>query len=182
MLIKTVKYIVAMSIFILFCIAIYEQYSEENAYLRNTNNNRHYNEVAQQNKESIRLKIPRISFDRPLYSLNDYRNDLEKNIIFVDSSAMPDEEKGNVIIAGHNGNSDVSFFKDLHRLRIGDRFYIYYEGVRYKYVIVDRYLVNKTGTVAIRRDRSKKGATLITCYGLSQQLIFIGEIREETKK
>jgi len=120
-----------------------------------------------------RLSIPAIRFNRYLYPLGDERNDLEKNIIFVSSSDMPDKKTGNVIIAGHNGNSAVSFFRYLHLLKVGDEIFIHHEGIKYEYVIVSRYLVPKIGTVPIRRDRTKDTVTLITCYGEDEQLIFI---------
>jgi len=128
--------------------------------------------------EGMYLEIPSINFKRPLYPLEDKRNDLEKNIIYVDSSSMPNDENGNVIIAGHNGNSPVSFFRYLHRLKLGEIVQISVEGIKYEYIIVNKYLVPKTGTVPIKRNLSKNTITLITCYGEAEQLILIGEIKK----
>jgi len=175
MLKSTLKYISLFSIFSLLCVLIYTtQYNSDSVHANNIITNS-FNEKS---IEGMYLEIPSINFKRPLYPLEDKRNDLEKNIIYVDSSSMPNDENGNVIIAGHNGNSPVSFFRYLHRLKLGEIVQISVEGIKYEYIIVNKYLVPKTGTVPIKRNLSKNTITLITCYGEAEQLILIGEIKK----
>lgn len=120
------------------------------------------------------LRIPSINLSQPLY--NDEKNNIDKNIIFVNGSDNPNKEKGNVIIAGHSGASSVSYFKYLYRLKVGDLVYLEYNDKIYKYQIDNRYFVNKTGSVEVIRDNNIKTLTLVTCYGKDKQLVLIGNI------
>ena len=68
--------------------------------------------------------------------------------------------------------------KSLFNLSIGDKAYIYYNGVKYYYKITDIYEVEKTGKVAIYRDYEKSTLTLITCTRGSdtKQSVYILEL------
>lgn len=123
----------------------------------------------------ITLEIPKISLVAELYAINDIRNNLNERLIFLNSSSMPDEEKGNVIIAGHSGYGEIAYFKKLHQLEIGDLILLTYQGEQYVYVVTNRYLVSKTGQVEVIRDSNQKSITLITCYGNYEQLIIVGQ-------
>jgi len=127
-----------------------------------------------QPKHLALLKIPSINLEQPLYDIKN--NDIDKNIIFLESSDMPTVHNGNVIIAGHSGASSVSYFKYLYKLKIGDLIYLEYNDKIYKYQIDNRYFVNKTGSVEIIRDNNVKTLTLVTCYGKDKQLVLIGNI------
>ena len=81
----------------------------------------------------------------------------------LNESSYPDEENGNVILAGHSGNYYNSYFANLWQLEIGDEAYIYYNNSTYIYKIVNIYTEPKDGAVAIRRNRNKSTLTLITC-------------------
>ena len=73
----------------------------------------------------------------------------------LNESSYPDEEKGNVIIAGHSGNYFNSYFGNLWKLSIGDVAYINYKNVKYEYKIVNIYTEAKDGDVLIRRNPEK---------------------------
>ena len=47
------------------------------------------------------LKIPKIGLERGLVDPNSYLNNVNYNLEWLDGSSMPDQENGNVIIAGH---------------------------------------------------------------------------------
>lgn len=121
------------------------------------------------------LEIPSISLKQELYDKNDVRNNLNEHIIFLPSSSTPDKDKGNVIIAGHNGLTNAAYFKNLHRLKLGDMISLTYYGKSYTYKVVDMYKVAKTGQVEVIRDSNKRTITLITCSGNKDQLVVIGE-------
>ena len=92
-------------------------------------------------------------------------------------SSMPDEEKGNVILAAHSGNARISYFKNLDKLVIGDDISIEYNSVIYNYKVIDIYLIDKTGTAEIIRDKNKSALTLITCkHNTNKQIIVIAEL------
>ena len=86
-------------------------------------------------------------------------------------------ENGNVILAAHSGDCAYCYFDKLYKLSKGDDVFITYADVKYSYKIVDIYEVEKTGTVAIYRDYSKKVLTLITCTRNSKtkQTVYILE-------
>ena len=89
------------------------------------------------------------------------------------------EEKGNVILAGHSGNSYVSFFKNLEKLNNGDIAYIFYNGNKFSYRLVNCYEIEKTGFANIIRNQEKETLTLITCkHNSNKQYIFIFELEK----
>lgn len=118
------------------------------------------------------LKIPKIGLEQPLYE----NGNIDKNIIFIEGSDMPTVKNGNVIIAGHSGASEVSYFRYLSKLNLGDIVYLEYKDKNYKYKIDNRYLVKKTGNVEIVRDNNVNSLTLITCYGKDKQLVLVANL------
>ncbi len=121
------------------------------------------------------LSIPKIQLEKELYAKDDERNDLDTNIIFLPTSALPTEEKGNVILAGHSGFGNIAYFKKLYQLQKGDEIALTYLGNEYLYEVSRTYQVAKTGKVEVIRDPQKEAITLITCYGKKKQLVVIGE-------
>ena len=123
------------------------------------------------------LKIPKIKLVRGLVDRNSYQNNIKYNVEILKDSSMPDEEKGNVILAAHSGNARISYFKNLDKLVIGDDISIEYNSVIYNYKVVDIYLIDKTGTAEIIRDKNKSTLTLITCkHNTNKQIIVIAEL------
>ena len=123
------------------------------------------------------LKIPKIKLVRGLVDRNSYQNNIKYNVQILKDSSMPDEDKGNVILAAHSGNARISYFKNLDKLAIGDDISIEYNSVIYNYKVVDIYLINKTGTAEIIRDKNKSALTLITCkHNTNKQIIVIAEL------
>jgi len=123
------------------------------------------------------LKIPKIKLVRGLVDRNSYQNNIKYNVQILKDSSMPDEDKGNVILAAHSGNARISYFKNLDKLIIGDDISIEYNSVIYNYKVVDIYLIDKTGTAEIIRDKNKSTLTLITCkHNTNKQIIVIAEL------
>ena len=123
------------------------------------------------------LKIPKIKLVRGLVDRNSYQNNIKYNVQILKDSSMPDEEKGNVILAAHSGNARISYFKNLDKLTIGDDVSIEYKAVIYNYKVVDIYLIDKTGTAEIVRNKDKNTLTLITCkHNTNKQIIVIAEL------
>ena len=81
------------------------------------------------------LEIPKIDLKKGLVDVDSIYNNVDYNIQIISSSTLPDVENGNFILAGHNGNSNVSFFGNLEKLDIDDKVYVYYDGIKYVYVI-----------------------------------------------
>ena len=109
------------------------------------------------------LDIPKIAFNKGFYSKESSLNNVKFNLKILSDSSYPDQDKGNVIIIGHSGNYNNSYFANLYQLVIGDTASINYMGHKYNYKIVDIYTDTKDGTVTIYRDENKSCLTLITC-------------------
>lgn len=129
------------------------------------------------------LNIPKINFTKGFYSKKSKENDIDKNILVVKESSYPDIDKGNLIMAGHSGNSWKAFFNDLYKLNKGDYAYVTYKNKKYAYKIVNIYKQDKVGTIAIYRDYNKTTLTLVTCtnYESTTQTIYIAELQEITE-
>ena len=123
------------------------------------------------------IEIPKINLKRYLYKVDAYQNNVNKNIEVLKSSDMPDVKEGNLILAGHNGNTSVGHFRNLYKLSLGDDIIVNYKGKSYNYEVSKIYDVLKTGTVAIKRDKNKNTITLITCLGSDRQLVVIGYLK-----
>ena len=123
------------------------------------------------------LKIPKIKLVRGLVDRNSYLNNIKYNVEILKDSSMPDEVNGNVILAAHSGNARISYFRNLDKLKLDDEISIEYKSKTYKYKIVDIYLIEKTGTAEIIRNKDKSTLTLITCkHNTNKQIIVIAEL------
>lgn len=126
------------------------------------------------------IKIPKIGLEKGLASKDSYYNNVNRNIQILTESDMPDKEKGNVILAGHSGNSSVSYFRKLNKLQNNDEVIISYKGNDYVYRMVNSYEIEKNGYAHILRNAEKTTLTLITCkHNTNKQLIVICELIEE---
>lgn len=126
---------------------------------------------------SMVIEIPKINLKKGLYDINSKYNHVDYNIQIIKESDMPNIENGNLILAGHNGNSNVSYFDNLNTLSNGDSVFIFYEGKKYTYKIFDNYEVDKNGKVSIHGYSKKTTLTLISCKKNTKdkQIIYIGE-------
>lgn len=126
------------------------------------------------------IKIPKIGLEKGLASKGSYYNNVNRNILVLNESDMPDKENGNVILAGHSGSGRVAYFKNLYKLQRDDEVSIFYNGYEYKYKVVNQYDIEKTGTANIVRNAEKNTLTLITCrHNTNKQIIYICELVEK---
>ena len=151
------------------------------------------NEVKSNNKTEIKqnklskeeyiavLQIPKIDFKRGLYKESSPENRLSKNIIFLNSSDMPDKNNSRVIIVGHSGAPSNAYFKNLYKLVINDKLILYYDNYKYTYKVTDIYEIKKTGTLALESNKGAKTLTLVTCKGLDRQIVIVSTLTKEEK-
>ena len=83
------------------------------------------------------LEIKKIGLTKGFYSINSKNNRVNKTIQIIKESKMPDEDKGNLIIAGHSGNAYISYFRNLNKLSYGDIATVYYNERTYNYKLVN---------------------------------------------
>ena len=125
------------------------------------------------------IKIPKIGLEKGLARKGSYWNNVNRNIEILSESDMPDVENGNVILAGHSGNSGVSYFRKLNKLQNDDTVSIVYNGKEYKYKMVNSYEIEKNGYAHIVRNAEKSTLTLITCkHNTNKQIVVICELVE----
>ena len=125
------------------------------------------------------IKIPKIGLEKGLASKGSYWNNVNRNIEILSESDMPDVENGNVILAGHSGNSGVTYFRKLNKLQNDDTVSIVYNGKEYKYKMVNSYEIEKNGYAHIVRNAEKSTLTLITCkHNTNKQIVVICELIE----
>lgn len=125
------------------------------------------------------LKIDKIKLEKGIYNISSKNNNVNKNIQLLKESDMPDKENGNVIIAGHSGNSYMAYFKNLVKLNNGDEAKIFYNGKTYIYNLKKSYEVDKTGKVALSKNKDRQTLTLITCkHNTNKQIVFVFELEK----
>jgi len=125
------------------------------------------------------IEIPKINLKKGIVSSNSKYNNVNKNIYTISNSTFPNEEEiSHIILAGHSGNSYISYFRNLKKLKKDDLIYFYYNNQTYIYSITKTYEVEKTGTIAVGI-YSKDAMTLITCVDNSnKQLVIVATIVE----
>lgn len=152
------------------------KYNEDNTKIYSNNNM-----IVSKTKEKYVgiLEIKKIKLKRGFYNIDSNNNNVDKNIMVINSSDMPDVNLGNLILASHSGNSDISYFKNLDKLEIGDIASIYYLKNKYDYKLVNYYEVEKTGVVQVIKNNDINCLTLITCKkNTNKQLVFIFELEK----
>lgn len=121
------------------------------------------------------LKIPKINIERGLVDPKSKYNDVKYNVEIIKGSDMPNVPNGNLILAGHSGTARISYFRNLKKLQKGDDIFIYYQGKKYNYKVINIYEVDKTGTVKILRN-NKTTLTLVSCiHKQDKQIVVIAE-------
>lgn len=124
------------------------------------------------------LEIPKINIKKGIYSKNNKLNNVDKNIIILSTSSLPDEKNGSVILASHNGNTKVSYFKNLEKLSKDDLVYIYYKNKKYVYKIYKSEIVDKVGKININKKSNVSTICLISCKNGTndKQIVYLGEL------
>lgn len=127
------------------------------------------------------LEVGKINLKRGFLSLDSKYNSIKYNIQLIKGSTMPNVHNGNLIFAAHSGNSSISYFHNLYKLELNDEAVVHYNNKKYTYKLVDIYLEEKDGMIAIKRDVNKKCLTLITCTrdDSTKQSVYIFELVNE---
>lgn len=124
------------------------------------------------------IEIPKINLYKGFYNKKSNLNNVKFNLYVHPESNYPDTDKGNLIIAGHSGNYNNSYFANLYQLENGDEITIHYNNQKYIYKITKIYNEEKTGRVRILRNKNKTTLTLVTCTKDDDyhQTVYIAEL------
>lgn len=129
------------------------------------------------------IEIPKISMIAGFRNINSPYNKVDYGLEVLSVSKMPDVKKSNFILAGHSGDSKISYFKNLYKLSLSDNAYVTYKGYTYVYSIVDIYKVEKKRAFSVYRDFDKNTLTLITCTrnDKTSQTVYILELIDKVR-
>ncbi len=129
-----------------------------------------------------RLVIPKLGKSVPLVAMGTEHiegenwNELEKQIqsslrggvVHYPGTAHPGQY-GNVFLTGHSSYYpwDPGQFKDvfatLGNLEVGDRYYIYYDQIKYVYEVIEKKEVQPNNVDVLAQPTDEKFSTLMTC-------------------
>ena len=168
------------------CIKQIDNDSLKAFFSRNKIENKNIISSKKENKDNIIrymavLEIPSINLMQGIPYLGK-DNTVDRNIQIIEPISLPDMVDGNFILASHSGSSPISYFKNLNKLKNNELVYVYYDNVKYTYIVNNQYLVDK-GRVTIKRNHSKRTLTLITCdkKDNSKQLVVIAYLQNQEK-
>lgn len=123
-------------------------------------------QIKQPNAEKINIdidygfiEIPKIKLQRKFV----YDASIEKEISMLPISEYPSKPNSLLVLAAHSGNSVISYFNYLYKLKPDDKIYINYSNQIYEYKIIDIYNQKKDGNVDIYRIYNKRTLVLVTC-------------------
>lgn len=108
------------------------------------------------------LIIDKISINNYIYSYDSINNTVEKNVELLAGSTFPDKENSIVFLAAHSGNSNISYFNNLDRLKKKDKIIFYYKDYKYEYSVDYLMSQEKDGDIEINKT-SKNQLILTTC-------------------
>ena len=71
----------------------------------------------------------------------------------------------------------MAFFKNLYKLNLNDKVYVYYKGIKYEYILTEKYDIEKTGQATVINSNKEHYITLITCNQSKKgfQIVLIGK-------
>ena len=128
------------------------------------------------------LEIPKINLKRGFFDIDDKYNHVNKNIEVLQNSDMPNVNNGLLAIAGHSGSGITAYFKNLHKLKVDDQIYIYYDNVKYIYQVVKYYEEDKNGVISIERyDVSTLVLTTCSPTDDNKQLVVLAKLINKTE-
>ena len=162
-----------------------EDYINETSQIKNDITDEETNEgVKEENiNKSINytavLEIPKINLKRGV--VDNTKNFKSINYaISVDGNSNYPNEKGNFILYAHSGSSNISFFRNLNLVDVDDNIYVYFNGVKYHYVIYKKYDIEKVGKAKIINSSDEQYITLITCNPdkKNYQIVLVGRLKD----
>lgn len=156
----------------------YEEQKQEEVFIQQENHTEEIKKEKTDNEKYIAvIKIPKIKLEKGLCDISSTCNSVSRNIEILKESSYPNIENGNFILAGHSGNGNISYFRDVDKLSIDDEISIFYGKKEYQYKVMNIYEIEKTGKANIVRNGNKTTLTLITCKGNEdKQLVVISEL------
>lgn len=126
------------------------------------------------------LKIPDLNINRGLYKFKDKRNNVQKEVMVLETSNF---SNGDIVLAAHSGEGFNAYFNTLDQLDVGMPIYIIYNNYIYTYKYLFKEEIEKTGYVDIKT-YSFPTLKLITCKknDNKKQIVFTTKLISKEKK
>jgi len=192
-------YLIIFGVAILGSYFVYTSSMEKRAndsvdeYISETTSTEEVEEVIEQPKEEKKKEeAPKINYkavlEIPSINLKSGIVDSTKNFksinyaISADTNGNYPNEMGNFILYAHSGTSSISFFRKLVDVQVKDNIYVYYNGIKYHYVVYDKYDIEKTGKAKVIKRKDDNYITLISCNQNRKgyQIIVIGKLVDKS--
>ena len=109
-----------------------------------------------------RIEIERLNINNYIYQLNSEYNHVDKNVTLLHHSVFPDKDNSIVFLAAHSGNSKVSYFNHLNKIKLKENINFYYDDYKYVYQTINITETEKDGDIELNK-RAEKQLVLTTC-------------------
>lgn len=158
---KSKRYnLVIILIYLLFCFVIFNHHSPKSFHTHTKLKN--HSAIPMEKDIIGNITIHKLGLQKPLYKIDSKKNNVDENITILKESTFPDQEKSILVMAAHSGNSNVSYFENLNKLKKSDQIKITYLNEEYTYEITTIWEEDKNGFIHIAKD-NKKQLILTTC-------------------
>lgn len=128
------------------------------------------------------LTISKIELERPIYALEDPKNNVEENVTLLKESILPPEENSIVFLAAHSGTGEKALFSRLDELEIGDTVSLSFDSYQYTYQVETREEQPKNGHIQVLKNQEEE-LVLTTCseQDETKQLVIISKLIKKEK-
>ena len=116
------------------------------------------------------FSIPKYNYKRLIKSGNSKQILDSNNIFLLNNGGKVDDEKSNIVLAGHN-NKYV--FSILYKLKDEDIIEIFYKNKLYSFKIYKRKIIDIKDTYILDNIKNDKILTLITCTNNNQKRFIV---------
>lgn len=120
------------------------------------------------------ISIPKLNIEQGF--LDENSNNVDKNIALIYPQTLNDIGNSSLVIAAHSGNSQKSYFHNLQLLEIGDKIYIYQNGIKYIFNVIKSYEIDKDGKLNVEEKSAKLYLTTCSENDKSKQLVVIANL------
>lgn len=129
-----------------------------------------FTKISYEDEINFVLDIPSISLNESVYNYSSKYNDVDKGLYLATDVNL--QEKFPIIIASHSGNSKISYFKNLYKLKENDVVKIHKDNYIYVYKIKESYSIFKNGSFKYKDESDV--LYLITCSkkDKSKQIVY----------
>ena len=127
------------------------------------------------------IEIKSLDIKKELYNIESINNNVDKNITILKESVLPDKSDSIIFIAAHSGTSNISYFKDLNKLNIGEEIKLTLYNKEYKYIVKEKWEEKKNGYINVNKEKQNQ-LILTTCSPTNEKKQLIVNCIEKEPK